>query len=65
MNKILTLLSSEKGKAILRHFITFVGGTLVTLGYVEESLLEVLTGSGATIFGVILSLLHKKNIQTP
>lgn len=63
MKKLLEILLSEKGKAILRHGLTFIGGTLVTLGVIDESLLESISGAATTIFGLILSILHKRTLE--
>lgn len=60
MNKLLTFITSEKGKGIIRHFITFIGASLVTLGYVEESIIETGTGFVLSVGGFILSILNKK-----
>jgi hypothetical protein len=60
MNKLLTFFTSEKGKGIVRHFVTFIGGALVTLGVLDESLIETITGFGATVIGFVFSLLNKK-----
>jgi hypothetical protein len=51
----------------LRHGLTFLGGILVTRGFVDESLLEELIGSFITIVGGSWSMyikLKKDNKKT-
>jgi hypothetical protein len=60
MKKIKDFIFSEKGKSILRHTITAIGGVLVALGYIDESALEALIGAIMTIGGVVLSFKDKE-----
>jgi hypothetical protein len=59
MKKIKEFILSEKGKGVLRHTLTAIGGVLVALGYIEESALEALIGAVLTIYGVVLSFKDK------
>jgi hypothetical protein len=60
MKKIKDFIFSEKGKSILRHIITAIGGVLVAFGYIDESALEALIGAIMTIGGVVLSFKDKE-----
>lgn len=60
MKKLKELFGSEKGKSIIRHTLTAIGGVLVALGYIDESVLEALIGALLTISGVILSFKDKE-----
>lgn len=46
--------------AIVRHFMTFVGGILVARGLFDAGMVESLTGAMVTISGVVWSVLNKK-----
>ena len=50
----------EKVLGILRHALTFVGGLIVTKGFIDESLYLELSGAILTIVGGIWSVLSKK-----
>ena len=43
-----------------RHVLTFVGGLMVTQGYVDTSTVETAVGALVTIGGVVWSVLDKK-----
>jgi len=60
MKKIKDFIFSERGKSILRHIITAIGGVLVAFGYIDESALEALIGAIMTIGGVVLSFKDKE-----
>jgi hypothetical protein len=60
MKKIKDFIFSEKGKSVLRHSLTAIGGVLVALGYIDESALEALIGAIMTIGGVVLSFKDKE-----
>jgi hypothetical protein len=60
MKKFKDFIFSEKGKSILRHSLTSIGGVLVALGYIDESSLEALIGAIMTISGVVLSFKDKE-----
>jgi hypothetical protein len=49
---------------LVRHILTFAGGILLAKGYVDESLLEELTGSVITIVGAVLSIKNKMEKTT-
>jgi len=46
--------------AIVRHFMTFIGGILVARGLFDAGMVESLTGAMVTISGVVWSVLNKK-----
>ena len=50
----------EKVLGILRHALTFVGGLIVTKGFIDESLYLELSGALLTIIGGVWSVLSKK-----
>lgn len=50
----------EKVLGILRHVFTFVGGLIVTKGFIDESLYLELSGAVLTLIGGIWSILSKK-----
>jgi len=58
--KLKNLLFSIKGKAIIRHILTAIGGLLVGYGYIDESAVEGLIGAIMSIYGVLLSLKDKE-----
>ena len=60
MKKFKDFIFSEKGKSVLRHSFSAIGGVLVALGYIDESALEALIGAIMTIGGVILSFKDKE-----
>lgn len=45
---------------LARHLLTFVGGLLVTKGYVDAASFESAVGAAITIAGVIWSAAEKK-----
>ena len=54
----------EKTLGIVRHFLTFTGGFLVTSGYLTESTLGTGIGAITTLIGVVWSVIDKnKNTQ--
>jgi hypothetical protein len=50
----------EKVLGILRHLFTFVGGFIVTKGFIDESLYLELSGALLTLIGGVWSVLSKK-----
>jgi hypothetical protein len=60
IKKIKEAILSEKGKGILRHIMTAIGGLLVAFGYIDESALEAIIGAILTLYGVGLSLKDKE-----
>jgi hypothetical protein len=60
IKKIKDLILSERGKAILRHTLTAIGGLVVGLGIIDESVLESLIGAIITIYGVVLAWKDKE-----
>jgi hypothetical protein len=53
------IILSEKGKAIMRHTLTAIGGLMVGYGYIDESAIESIIGAIMTIYGVMLSFKEK------
>jgi hypothetical protein len=58
--KLKGIIFSEKGKGIVRHILTAIGGLLMGYGYIDESAVEGLIGAIMTIYGVILSFKDKE-----
>lgn len=50
----------EKVLGILRHAFTFIGGFIVTKGFIDESLYLELSGALLTLIGGVWSVLSKK-----
>jgi len=50
----------EKVLGIVRHAFTFIGGLVVTKGFIDESLYLELSGAILTLIGGIWSVLSKK-----
>lgn len=63
MKRLKTILSSEKGKSIIRHSLSAIGGLLVGYGFIDESVLEGLIGSIMTILGIFLSFKHNEGVK--
>jgi hypothetical protein len=61
IKKIKDLILSDRGKVIIRHTLTAIGGLVVGLGVIDESALEALIGAILTIYGVVLSFIDKEN----
>lgn len=45
--------------AVLRHLLTFVGGVLVSLGWLDEQTMTQLAGALATAAGLLWSVVEK------
>lgn len=45
---------------VIRHLLTFAGGVLVTMGYIDQGMMNELTGALMTILGVAWSIQAKK-----
>jgi hypothetical protein len=60
LKKLKDIIISEKGKAIVRHILTAIGGLLIGYGHIDESVLEGLIGAIMTIYGVGLSIKNKE-----
>jgi hypothetical protein len=48
---------------IIRHSLTFIGGILVTIGYVDPSQVNLISGSLMSLIGLIWSAYKNKNIK--
>lgn len=53
-------LTQKQINGLLRHFLTFVGGSLLTLGYIDSTTLEMASGAIMTLVGVVMSSINKK-----
>ena len=53
-------LTQTQINGLIRHFLTFVGGILLTLGYIDSTALEMASGSIMTIVGIVMSAMNKK-----
>ena len=51
--------SLDKTLGLVRHILTFVGGYLVTSGYLTESALNTGIGALVTLIGVVWSVIDK------
>jgi hypothetical protein len=49
--------------ALVRHALTFVGGVLVSMGWLDESTFTEISGAVATVMGVVWSLWSKTYIE--
>ena len=55
----------EQTLGIVRHTLTFVGGLLVTKGYIDETMVEAISGGVMGLIGLIWSVIIKnKNDKT-
>lgn len=52
-------LTKEQFLGIVRHTITFVGGILITKGYIDDSLLSEIAGVSTALAGIIWSIVAK------
>lgn len=46
--------------ALIRHLLTFIGGSLITLGWLDEATVQALIGAGTTLVGILWSFWDKK-----
>lgn len=53
-------MNSEQIGGIIRHVLTFVGGIVVSNGYVDEQTMLTVVGAVATIVGAVWSWVAKK-----
>lgn len=53
-------MNKDKVLAIVRHFLTFAGGVLVTQGYVDADMYLELSGAMMTLIGGVWSIVDKK-----
>lgn len=56
-------LTQTQINGLIRHFLTFVGGILLTLGYIDSTALEMASGSIMTLVGIVMSALNKKRAE--
>ena len=52
-------LTKEQLLGIVRHTITFVGGILITKGYIDDSMLSEISGVVSALAGLIWSVVAK------
>lgn len=50
---------SKETSGVIRHILTFVGGVLVTMGYLDSGMMNELTGAVMTIMGIAWSIKEK------
>lgn len=53
-------MNSEQIGGLVRHVLTFVGGIVVSKGYVDEQTMITVVGAVATVVGAIWSFMAKK-----
>ena len=53
-------LTKEQTLGIVRHILTFAGGTMLTSGLVDQGTFDAVVGSVITLAGVIWSITAKK-----
>ena len=56
-------LSKEQFMGIIRHTLTFVGGTLITMGIIDDLQFAELSGSILTFIGTIWSIVVKNSAE--
>jgi len=44
---------------VIRHVLTFVGGALVTYGFIDSTIATEITGASLTLVGAIWSIVTK------
>lgn len=49
--------------SLARHFLTFLGGALVTLGWFDQATAQQLIGALSTLVGVLWSFFNVKTTQ--
>jgi hypothetical protein len=52
-------LSKEQVLGVVRHVLTFVGGALVTYGFIDSTIATEITGASLTLIGAIWSIVTK------
>jgi hypothetical protein len=53
-------MNKEQVQGLVRHALTFIGGILVSKGYLDESSLSEVIGASMTLSGVFWSIYLKK-----
>ena len=53
-------MNKEQVQGIVRHVLTFIGGILISKGYIDESSLSEVIGASMTLAGVFWSIYLKK-----
>lgn len=54
---------SEEMQGLIRHMLTFGGGILVSMGYMDNGTAVQLVGAVSTIIGIVWSYLDKKKLK--
>lgn len=54
----------EQILGIVRHTLTFIGGILATMGYIDENIAMEIVGGLSTIIGGIWSIVDKRKENT-
>lgn len=57
-------LTPDQYKGLIIHFLTFVGGCLITLGYIDTTALESMLGGIMTLVGLVMSYVNKKKEES-
>lgn len=53
-------LTKEQTLGIIRHALTFAGGTLITLGLISEGMASEIIGGVMTLVGTLWSVINKQ-----
>lgn len=53
-------MNQEQVLGLVRHALTFIGGLLITKGFVDEGIWSELSGAVMTLIGGVWSVLSKK-----
>jgi hypothetical protein len=53
-------MNQEQVLGIIRHTFTFVGGILAMKGYIDEAMVEAITGGTLTLVGLVWSAFIKR-----
>lgn len=56
-------MTQEQTLGIIRHALTFVGGILIAKGYIDEAMVEAISGGVITLTGLIWSAIIKNKKQ--
>ena len=56
-------MNQEQALGIIRHTLTFIGGILAAKGYIDETIVESITGGALTLVGLIWSAIIKNKTK--
>lgn len=54
---------TEEMQGLIRHMLTFGGGVLVSMGYMDNGTAVQVVGALSTLIGIIWSYLNKKQFK--